>query len=898
MADPAGIPEELTTALRGVGSHARAALAEALPLVADRLDPAAVRRWVELGARLGRRGPGSEEPDRTATALFLAGPGVLDRLGHRGLSRWVELASELADRSAAVAAAFVAATPDALPHLGPDDLEAWAAQGRRLCRGTRASAALAARHFRTSPALLGSVAPAGLERVARLVDALAERSPETATAVLEQLPPALAGLEGPAREAFLTLAEAVAGTSWSEALHVVERAPELLAGLDPGQRARFCELATGVVNRAGPAAAPLLVGAASALGSLATDDQAETMDVAVRLIDLAPAAAMEWLCSAPRVRERLGPAARRWAEIGIEQGRDHPDPAGAEAWFRLESARATETLVALSARVDLGQVADTLRVYAQALAGQRVAVRSTEDLVERGIGWVSQAGATTEGAAVYLPPFVEDFGDRHGNFLVYKVAATHQAGRLEFGSFRYRYGVDGALLRSTVDERQPGAATGRPAAVVPVQRFLDLFPDRLLAAGLLALVEDARVDARIAAEYAGIRGWLHRLQSHEAERRPPLAGSGLRQAFVENLVRISLGRPDTVRWPASLMPELARAASLLRTVEDPAATVQDSAEVAAALSDLAGTIPNLRVPVDERWVVLDETPPGEGVAAEAAGSLAERLPSGGEEVDYEHPPPPGFRGDFKPEIVQLLTGELEPPAGEGEVVEITAEQLRDLLERSTDVVPAGAEELDATARALLEELERTVLEPAGPAEDGEGGSGDEEDEGEGDAGAVEHDDAPEIEWFSYDEWDFRAHDYRPGWCRVGQRPATASDAALYEETLRAHHALVLETRRQFELLRPEAFRLVKRLEDGHEIDLDQAVQFHADRAAGAGPLARFYSRRDKTERDVAVALLLDLSASTDEEIEPRPPAPPTRPPTTASSCAVCRPRPTNRPRSG
>src|SRR5690606_3084030 len=54
---------------------------------------------------------------------------------------------------------------------------------------------------------------------------------------------------------------------------------------------------------------------------------------------------------------------------------------------------------------------------------------------------------------------------------------------------------------------------------------------------------------------------------------------------------------------------------------------------------------------------------------------------------------------------------------------------------------------------------------------------------------------------------------------------------------------------------------------GHDIDLDAAIEFYVDKKAGVGPLARFYSRRNKIERDVAVAFLLDMSASTDEEIE-------------------------------
>ena len=166
---------------------------------------------------------------------------------------------------------------------------------------------------------------------------------------------------------------------------------------------------------------------------------------------------------------------------------------------------------------------------------------------------------------------------------------------------------------------------------------------------------------------------------------------------------------------------------------------------------------------------------------------------------------------------------------------------------------------------FLTNLEREALDakqgPPGQVPDG-ADAGD--SSGEGDA----MEDLPiEISWTYYDEWDFRAGDYRPRWCRVGERRGDEGELEYYEDTLRRHHGLVSETRRQFELLRPEHFRRIKRLEDGEDVDIDEAISFIIDKRAGVGPLGRVYWRRNKVERDVAVAFLLDMSASTDEEID-------------------------------
>ena len=70
-------------------------------------------------------------------------------------------------------------------------------------------------------------------------------------------------------------------------------------------------------------------------------------------------------------------------------------------------------------------------------------------------------------------------------------------------------------------------------------------------------------------------------------------------------------------------------------------------------------------------------------------------------------------------------------------------------------------------------------------------------------------------------------------------------------------------------MKPEMFRKIKRLPDGEDFDLDAAIEWMVERRAGANPTDKIYWRRNKIERDVAVAFLIDMSASTDEEIEKR-----------------------------
>src|SRR5690606_3970206 len=141
--------------------------------------------------------------------------------------------------------------------------------------------------------------------------------------------------------------------------------------------------------------------------------------------------------------------------------------------------------------------------------------------------------------------------------------------------------------RSAAQEKE------RSEAITSIQRFFNAFDDRTMISGLFTIVEDTRVDTLVAREYGGIRRWLHRLQEWEAERRPRVEEMGLRTAFVENLVRASLGRPDTIRWPIAFREYLQQGMAALKVVEQEGATVQDSAEIAASLYDIAQAIPNV-----------------------------------------------------------------------------------------------------------------------------------------------------------------------------------------------------------------------------------------------------------------------------------------------------------------
>ena len=110
----------------------------------------------------------------------------------------------------------------------------------------------------------------------------------------------------------------------------------------------------------------------------------------------------------------------------------------------------------------------------------------------------------------------------------------------------------------------------------------------------------------------------------------------------------------------------------------------------------------------------------------------------------------------------------------------------------------------------------------------------------------------------YPEWDYRRRAYRTDWCRVAERaPRTADSVDFGPDVI----ALARRVRRQFEILR-EVRRWVRGLDNGDEPDLDAFVDSVADRRSRGWGSERLYRRRENRQRDLAAAVLLDMSRST------------------------------------
>ena len=588
----------------------------------------------------------------------------------------------------------------------------------------------------------------------------------------------------------------------------------------------------------------------------------------------------------------------QWYQQGVELLNENPE--SGIAFFKIESNTSEAMLETLSSSLDLERVKGIMRLYTRALSGINIEVMSTEELVRRQIGWVDQDTASTDGTKVYLPPMIDNYNDKSQNFAWFKVVATHQVSHLEFGSFEFAFDRPANIfddrrivMEEAVQARMAAIQTAaaehfqlQDASVVSlpemnegpggtmrvytdIGRFLALFEDRRMAFDLFSVLEDCRLDYLIKTDYPGIRRPALDVQGDALAQRPRVEELPLQEALIELLVHMSLDRFEGLLVPQEYREEaymLARIMHRLRTIR---ASIEDTAEASLRAYEIISRLQNQQQPEDE-YQPEDLDDPGEfseeeyeALLDKLQAQMDEQQGEQGEGDPYESPEPVEYRGDFKPEMVQLLTKLQMDQSQMGDAEPMTQEELEQLLQDSAEL-ELDAQEGDVDQSMAM--FAQNIMKEAGvPPPSNDPGRG---------YGPILHDDdaggeleALEPKTFVYDEWDFRANDYKPRWCIVKEKILDEGDVNFYNDSLRNYSSLLAHIKRQFELIMPETWRKTYRLIDGEDIDLNSALEAWADLRMNVPPDEKIYWRRNRVERDVAVVFLLDMSASTAEAID-------------------------------
>jgi hypothetical protein len=530
-----------------------------------------------------------------------------------------------------------------------------------------------------------------------------------------------------------------------------------------------------------------------------------------------------------------------------------------------------------SPAVELAPIREMLRLYCHALTERSVELQDLKQLVDKNIGWSKNDVATSDGAAIFLPSIVERYDAQADNFDFLKVMLTQQAGHIEFGSFAFEFDrpstrfndirpkLTGPPEYYDHDHGHEGHHD-RPSAT-ELTKFFRLFPHKRLALDIFSIVESARVEARIMHEYRGIATSYQIMRERALEIRQALIFLPAREALLEFMIRLSLGQSASIAVPRKQAKIAAEICRWFRSIGEPGATVEDAAEATLRIYARLARVKNDYLDENEfAHLRTDEGSSSRSNRWEDKDSkrASDVLPElSGREREYLAPQGVDYRGDFRPELAQLLTQARTNSREQRK--SLTPEELADLLRslrtpKSRDTDEEGDEQDSQTnqmAQNLLRELDKrdprmqSVQRRPSPNSDD-------------DTGPLT---ATQPNTFVYDEWDVFAASYRQRWCKVYEKMLGMGDLAFYRETLLSHAGLLQQIRREFEQVAPELYHKEKRLPEGSDHDLDAAIEAMTDLRIGVSPSEKIFWRHHKIERDVAVVFLLDMSGSTGEAIK-------------------------------
>ncbi|MEY2994712.1 MAG: hypothetical protein RL357_1647 [Pseudomonadota bacterium] len=138
--------------------------------------------------------------------------------------------------------------------------------------------------------------------------------------------------------------------------------------------------------------------------------------------------------------------------------------------------------------------------------------------------------------------------------------------------------------------------------------------------------------------------------------------------------------------------------------------------------------------------------------------------------------------------------------------------------------------------------------------------GDEEDT-QGESAAQEPQDLDHLPPKHYPEWDYLQAQMKEDWVSLYEHLHPAGSVALLDELVQPFASTQSQLKRVLDQLRPQSRERVRRLEQGSELDLDVALNAWVDWRSGHTPDDRVMQHHRPAERDIAVMLLIDASAS-------------------------------------
>ena len=792
----------LLNELEEVSPKAVRAAIEALPELDRRAGLAQVVSWLDLGVAL------AESSGATALKYFKDSPLILGLIEQADVRAAVlAIGLEMADQDANVTLEYLRTAPQILAVVPSEQLKPWLELSVEL---TKIDVVVGLEYIRQIP-VLAPVLP--LSEVRNWLSF---------------------GMK-------LIAPNTIGKPDYMATMEFLRTSPGILGDIEETTvRAKAVALGAQLAERSPESGIAWLAESPRLLRALQTMDwQIKALQYGSLLAEKDAESTLSYLRRCPEVVALIGnvPQAQsrfeNWFKAGMEVLAYSPE--GARAYFAMESQKAVSSVEQALSGVPLRQVARKVKLFVQGLCGMDIAIEALPDSTAV---TSARAAVSADGRRISLPALLRRYPTFEQNERLFLVMAAHEAGHLEFGTYRLTLKSLEDLVE-TVCRRY-----GRSPQPIPdsLAGLFGLYPHPRLIHDLWMVLEDARVEFLLQSEYPGLRRDLAQLAAEAITPRDPAHGLTVKELIVDCLLRLSTGESDSTAVPHAVKEEV----SLLWQLCQPLFTTTATAERTVRLvHDVYVRMEELLASRAEKIKTDEVKEDSQELGVGPAASETQR------EV-YRPVTNWVYRGEMNPEFIKRdrqqadeQSAELDRMASQGggskERSGAGQGSHRGQQESTSGDVLGGGRSLPSTVEELLA---LDVEQQPAP-----------EFNGQGERAA------------RYPEWDHTIQDYRVNWCRVVERSAEAGSDDTVSATLTAHRSSIKGLRRFFESLRPPAFRRVAGQADGEDLDIDAVVRRAAEQRAGCEGSDRVYVRREKRERSVAVAFLVDVSGSTSRQLE-------------------------------
>ena len=779
--------------LDSVSAKAARAAIEALPELDRRAGLSHLISWLDLGIAL------AESSGATALKYFKDSPLILGLIEQPDARTAVlAMGLELADQDANVTLEYLRAAPHMLSVVPLDELRPWLEIGLEL---VEADVVVGLEYIRQ------------IHHVASVLPVCEARTWLSFATTL-------------------VIPNTLGKPDYMAAMEFMRTSPAILAEIDqPGVRAQTLSVGTLLAERSPEAGVAWLAESPRLLKSLPSQEwQLKVLQYGALLAEKDSVAAASYLRRCPEIIGLIGdgPHTGSRFETWFKAGMDvlAYSPEGARAFFAVASQKALSSVEQALSGVPLRQVARKLKLFVQGLCGSDVSITALPDSLAAA---TPRATVSQDGRTMGLPALLRRFPTAEENERLYLVMAAHEAGHVEFGTYRLTVESVADVIDS-VQQRY-----GRSHNVMPetLAALFQLYPHPLLVRDLWTVLEDARIEFLLQAEYPGLRRDLAQLAAHSITPRDPAHGLTVKELLVDCLLRLSTGESAASAVPHAVTEEVSVLWAMCQPLFDTAATAEQAVRLTHALYVRMEELLAPRGDMIEADRTEDE-PAEPGSAQSASESMSDMYRP---VTNWE------YRGEMNPEFIATQQGLTEHDGTQATDQDRQVGQRTGRGDQKSE--DSGSFAGGRSLPSVVEELLAIEVEPPPIPE------------------SMVHDERT----VRYPEWDHTIQDYRMNWCQVIERQAEAGSDDSVGETLAAHRSALRSLRRFFEGLRPPAFRRVAGQADGEELDIDAVVRHAAECRAGLEGSERVYSRREKRERDVAVAFLVDVSGSTSRQLE-------------------------------